>query len=148
MTEVTRKKLRELAGEDRFIPGIYNYCDRWCARCLFNTRCLNYAAVIRWYQFFIHVELQTALLHAQEEPHPLLADEPRVSDGEAKIALIAIDRSLDAWDTLGRMFPQRETETLEILRIWIGCAGPLKPSSRRRELSSGPGSMSLTRGPK
>ena len=241
MTEATRKKLRELAGEDRFVPGIYNYCDRWCVRCLFNTRCLNYAmelergkeaplreldeesfgeelidtltdtvemlremaaeagvdldaldedvelnaamaekerrfersakhplaaasmayiklidswfeaagpafqakeddlnarvrmgldeaglavdanaladavAVIRWYQFFIHVELQTALLHAQEEPHPLLADEPRHSDGKAKIALIAIDRSLDAWDTLGRMFPRHETETLEIL---------------------------------
>ena len=66
-------------------------------------------------QFFIHVELQTTLLHAQEEPHPLLADEPRHADGKAKIALIAIDRSLDAWDTLRRMFPQRETETLQIL---------------------------------
>jgi len=24
-----------------YIPGIYNYCDRWCERCRFTTRCLN-----------------------------------------------------------------------------------------------------------
>ncbi|HET6989713.1 MAG TPA: hypothetical protein VFJ43_00240, partial [Bacteroidia bacterium] len=23
------------------IPGIYNYCDRWCERCTFTSRCLN-----------------------------------------------------------------------------------------------------------
>jgi hypothetical protein len=27
----------------RFIPGISNYCDRWCERCRFNTRCLTAA---------------------------------------------------------------------------------------------------------
>jgi hypothetical protein len=25
------------------IPGIYNYCDRWCERCPFAARCENYA---------------------------------------------------------------------------------------------------------
>ena len=24
------------------IPGIYNYCDRWCERCPLTARCLNY----------------------------------------------------------------------------------------------------------
>ena len=24
------------------IPGIYNYCDRWCERCSFTARCLNF----------------------------------------------------------------------------------------------------------
>jgi hypothetical protein len=24
------KELVELAGDPRFISGIYNYCDRWC----------------------------------------------------------------------------------------------------------------------
>ena len=28
---------------DRFIPGIFNYCDRWCERCEFSHRCRNYA---------------------------------------------------------------------------------------------------------
>lgn len=31
------------AGDPKFIPGIYNYCDRWCERCSFTDRCLNYA---------------------------------------------------------------------------------------------------------
>jgi len=25
-----------------FIPGIYNYCDRWCERCPFTKRCRHY----------------------------------------------------------------------------------------------------------
>ncbi len=28
--------------ERRNIPGIYNYCDRWCERCEFTTRCAVY----------------------------------------------------------------------------------------------------------
>lgn len=28
--------------KERFIPGIYNYCDRWCERCDFTKRCRNY----------------------------------------------------------------------------------------------------------
>src|SRR5262245_22178318 len=36
------KELVELAGEPRFISGIYNYCDRWCERCNFTSRCLTY----------------------------------------------------------------------------------------------------------
>ena len=26
-----------------FIPGIYNFCDRWCERCSFTSRCANYS---------------------------------------------------------------------------------------------------------
>ena len=26
-----------------FIPGVYNYCDRWCERCPFASRCRSYA---------------------------------------------------------------------------------------------------------
>ncbi len=37
------ERMDELAGDPRFIPGIYNYCDRWCERCGFTARCLNYA---------------------------------------------------------------------------------------------------------
>jgi hypothetical protein len=37
------ERMGELAGDPRFIPGIYNYCDRWCERCAFTARCLNYA---------------------------------------------------------------------------------------------------------
>ncbi|MBM4032722.1 MAG: hypothetical protein FJ291_13165 [Planctomycetes bacterium] len=37
------KKLRKMAGDPKFISGIYNYCDRWCERCEFTSRCLNYS---------------------------------------------------------------------------------------------------------
>ena len=37
------EKLSEMARDPRLIPGIYNYCDRWCERCFFTARCLNYA---------------------------------------------------------------------------------------------------------
>lgn len=30
-------------NEDKFIPGIYNYCDRWCERCSFTSRCRVFA---------------------------------------------------------------------------------------------------------
>ena len=32
-----------MAGDPRFISGIYNYCDRWCERCQFTSRCLVFA---------------------------------------------------------------------------------------------------------
>ena len=38
-----RRKLKDLAQDPRLIPGVYNYCDRWCARCPLTSRCLTYA---------------------------------------------------------------------------------------------------------
>ncbi len=38
-----RRSLKELAEDPRFIPGVYNYCDRWCERCPLTSRCLVYA---------------------------------------------------------------------------------------------------------
>jgi len=40
---VDRDRLKELAGDERFIPGIYNYCDRWCERCSQTLHCLNFS---------------------------------------------------------------------------------------------------------
>lgn len=31
--------------DNDFIPGIYNYCDRWCERCDFTDRCANFHLV-------------------------------------------------------------------------------------------------------
>jgi len=28
--------------DENDIPGIYNYCDRWCERCTFTSRCTNF----------------------------------------------------------------------------------------------------------
>lgn len=37
-----KEKLKKLVQDPKFISGIYNYCDRWCERCSFISRCLNY----------------------------------------------------------------------------------------------------------
>ena len=34
---------RKRPQNPNFVPGIFNYCDRWCERCAFTTRCLQYA---------------------------------------------------------------------------------------------------------
>jgi len=35
--------VKRLAQKPGLIAGIYNYCDRWCERCPFTSRCMNYA---------------------------------------------------------------------------------------------------------
>lgn len=37
------KDILQMAENPRFISGIYNYCDRWCERCPFTSRCMVYA---------------------------------------------------------------------------------------------------------
>ena len=39
---MNKEELKKLAADSNHIAGIYNYCDRWCERCSFNSRCLNY----------------------------------------------------------------------------------------------------------
>ena len=39
---MNKEELKKLAADANHIPGIYNYCDRWCERCSFTARCLNY----------------------------------------------------------------------------------------------------------
>lgn len=36
-----KKKLKNIR-EAGFIPGIYNYCDRWCERCDHKTHCMSF----------------------------------------------------------------------------------------------------------
>jgi len=238
------EKLKDMAGDPRFISGIYNYCDRWCERCEFTSRCLNAAEqeeeeaegrdpasrdmenqafwerlhrtfqqtiemiredaaeegidvdvseeemaaymeheerkrrkaeshpasraawryvkmvdkwfeenkllfeeegrrlnrallmqlpgedpeeeaalvqdaieVIGWYQMQIHVKFMRAL-HGAERPD-ILDDEvkpfPRDSDGSAKVALLAIDRSIEAWGALRSLLPSGTDSILDLM---------------------------------
>ncbi len=212
-------RLKQLAKDERFVPGIYNYCDRWCERCPQTARCLNfsmsqekfsdpethdirneafwkklsevfretlelleetgkkwgidlknldsvqedeattgneeevanhvvsrtarsYAAivedwfkergelfffqttagadesieieeageVIRWYQYFIAPKVMRAIRGCMERPE---AD----SNGSAKIALIAIDRSIGAWGVIPRYNRFYQESVLEIISL-------------------------------
>jgi hypothetical protein len=203
-----KDRLKRLTSEKRFIPGIYNYCDRWCERCPQTSHCLNFACsedeftdpetrdieneafwmklsevfrdtlellkesakehgidletldtgqfkeeseqkdaaaesheichaakvysgivqdwfassanlfvtsltvdegeanleeaveVIRWYQHFIYVKLMRAVRGELDDREEELDNLPKDSEGSAKIALIAIDRSIGAWGTI------------------------------------------------
>lgn len=214
-------RFKELADNPNFISGIHNYCDRWCERCHFTSRCAVYAAeeadpdndpssrdinnaafwqklssifketlemisewaeengvdlseealapigelkekqredtrkhplakaaekyafdvsewfekefpqidlisvlpaesdssetedeendyieVVRWYQYFIVVKMIRGLMSRIDEDDYLDEEDPRDSDGSAKVALMAIDRSISAWKLMCDLRPE------------------------------------------
>ena len=232
-----KKRLKELAGSPQLISGIYNYCDRWCERCPFTSRCLNFAMsseqsddqessdirnekfwyqlsetlqvtkgllkewaiqegidldaidteeikkeeqlknevaksneycheamqysnmvdewfdsasqffeeskdegmlektfeppnieyiegspsyedamqVIKWYQHFIHVKLERAVRGKLDEQEDEPDEYQKDSDGSAKVALIAIDRSIAAWGEMRNHFLAREDDMFRFI---------------------------------
>lgn len=75
-------------------------------------------AVIQWYLAFIHVKLMRALMGKMSDSG--LAEENEFQpdyDGSAKIALIAIDRSMQAWTSLFHILPEKEDDFLKILSL-------------------------------
>ena len=232
-----KEKIKKLAQNTQFVTGIYNYCDRWCERCPFTSRCLNFALgdeqfadpesrditnklfwqklsemlqvtldlvkeaaeqegidldaldieelaeeerlkeevaknheccraakvygemvddwfdsardlfgqkedelnpsvvpgipdvspfgesdsfgdavqVVRWYQHQIYVKLMRALRGDLEEKPKILDEFPNDSDGSAKVALIAIDRSIAAWGEIRNHYPLRDGHILDLL---------------------------------
>lgn len=229
-----------MATQQKFIPGIYNYCDRWCERCTFTSRCRNYEStsklspgqldvnnkafwdnissnfskaiellrkaakehgidldkamtkeeeqeyekresflkkatenhaliklcrkyektaspflkkseefgdktrelvneldmglkteeqvvhsvanirdcleIIQWYLFFIEAKLQRAL-HGKLDELEEKYDFPKDSDGSAKISIIAIERSMNAWMNLYELMPSSEDVALHSLSV-------------------------------
>ncbi len=37
-----RNKMDEILKREDLVSGIYNYCDRWCERCTFTSKCMNF----------------------------------------------------------------------------------------------------------
>lgn len=76
-------------------------------------------AVIQWYLIFIHSKLSRALVgkaidgDEQDEED----DFPRDHDGSAKIAIIAIDRSIHAWTALFQILAEHEDHFLKVLSV-------------------------------
>jgi hypothetical protein len=229
--------IKKLAKNKNLIPGIHNYCDRWCERCPFTLRCMNYAMsreyttdpeasditnekfwqslsdifkvtremlensaeelgididsidfeetsreerikdkitenheccraakkysdmvaewfaseynptlriigkqetknvvelnkinslngpvaieevteIIYWYQHFIYVKLMRSIHGTLGNTSELSEDYPKDSDGSAKVALIAIDRSMAAWTHMHQYFPAHQAQILAVL---------------------------------
>ena len=234
---MNKEDIKKLANNKDFIPGIYNYCDRWCERCPFTSRCMNCAMsreyttdpeasditnekfwqslseifkvtrelleesaeemgidigsidfeeaaqeekikdkivqnheccraakkysemvdalfeseyhptlqvvgkqerkntvelnnvdslvgpaaveevveIIYWYQHFIYVKLMRSVHGTLGNASELVEDYPKDSDGSAKVALIAIDRSMAAWTHMHNYFPDLQDQILSIL---------------------------------
>lgn len=65
----------------------------------------DYAEVVQWYQFFIAVKMIRGLMSRIDEDYYLADEHPRDSDGSAKVALMAIDRSISAWKLMCDLRP-------------------------------------------
>jgi hypothetical protein len=81
-------------------------------------RLSDFTDVIRWYQHFIYVKLHRAIdsraseeLETKEEMKQL----PKDSDGTAKIALIAMERSISAWAGLRESLDNDADGILDLL---------------------------------
>jgi len=225
---MNRDRLKKLAAEKRFIPGIYNYCDRWCERCPQTSCCLNFSIseeefsdpeaqdirneafwnklsgilgetlellkesakkwgieletldstddieniklknmvsenhllyraaksysdltddwfggretlffetaaaaregvsleeameVIRWYQYFISAKVMRAVRGKIDEEEERFDEFPSDSDGSAKIALIAMDRSISAWAVIRHYAVDKDEGVIEIIAFLDG----------------------------
>lgn len=225
---MNRDRLKKLASDERFIAGIYNYCDRWCERCPQTSHCLNFSIseeefsdpetqdirneafwkklseilrdalellkegaekwgidietldsaegeenvkakdaaaenhllcrvaqrysrsaedwferketlffeaaaaakegvsieeaieVIRWYQYFIGAKVMRAVRGNIEEKEEGCDEFPSDSDGSAKIALIAIDRSIAAWAVIQHYITDGDKEVIDMIAFLDG----------------------------
>jgi hypothetical protein len=225
---MNRDRLKKLASDERFIAGIYNYCDRWCERCPRTLRCLNFSVseeefsdpetrdirneafwkklsgilgdalellkesaekwgieletlgsiedeedikakdvaaenhllcraakrysqraedwfreretlffeiaaaaregvsleeaieVIRWYQYFICAKVMRAVWGNIEEKEERYDEVASDSDGSAKIALIAIDRSIAGWAVIQHYMTDCGQEVIDIIAFLDG----------------------------
>ena len=71
--------------------------------------------VINYYQYAITVKLSRAIKSRDSEAKIRLEDISKDSDGSAKIALIEIDRSINAWSSLLKYFEDEKRDILKII---------------------------------
>ena len=76
---------------------------------------------IQWYNFFIGPKMSRAIRGLHDE---FIAPETPIqndANGSAKITMIAINRSLAAWETLRFHFPERTDDLLDLFRslAWL-----------------------------
>lgn len=79
--------------------------------------------IIQWYEHFIHVKVMRALMgKAEDDGWELENGFQRDFDGSAKIAMIAIERSSQAWAVLLNTIPEAEDEIL----MWLASLQKMK----------------------
>lgn len=145
-----KSDLHNLARNPSFIPGIYNYCDRWCERCAFTDRCLQYAMEQAqrtegghasrnpdafWKTLESSLTLTQDLLADLAKEHGVKLDEPELNRMERRrrkkresaarhpLAKAAADYSamVDEWFKAGEVvLREKEEEILAQARLGVG----------------------------
>lgn len=125
-------------GPHGFISGIYNYCDRWCERCAFTSRCRVYAIEMTFAVDGTEGPLAAAAAELPEDPaeegfgEEFLAEweEDRATDEEVKQEMLA----RDAADLVVEVHPL--TEAADAL---AKLAKPLIEAAEEHVSAGGPG---------
>ena len=71
--------------------------------------------IIYWYHHFIYVKLMRSVRGILGNASEMLEDFPKDSDGSAKVALIAIDRSMAAWGHMHNYFEGHRDQIISII---------------------------------
>jgi hypothetical protein len=71
--------------------------------------------VIRWYQYFICAKVMRAIRGKSEEEEEPCDEFQSDSDGTAKIALIAIDRTISAWAVIQHYLTHHDKEVIDLI---------------------------------
>lgn len=76
-------------------------------------------AVINWYTTLIHTKLMRALMGKYEDDNleEFLDDIQNDNNGSAKVALIGIERSMEAWMQIFNLLPENEDHFLNVLSM-------------------------------
>ncbi|MCF8384065.1 MAG: hypothetical protein K9G39_10845 [Chlorobium sp.] len=122
-----------------FIPGIDRYCDRWCDRCAFTSRCRHYHIEQHlsskaapgeldifnaefWMQMQLELSAAVHRINLQAEAHPFSPDDAPLSlhrsAREHPCSLNALEYAglLDQWKSSDRIWPLLPEEAGEIIR--------------------------------
>jgi hypothetical protein len=73
---------------------------------------------IRWFQHFIYPKMSRAFSHSEldpESPDDLQSD----GNGSAKVAMIAIQRSIDAWTFVQTIFKEKKEEIKKLQQLLV-----------------------------
>jgi hypothetical protein len=95
--------------------------------------------VIRWYQYFICAKVMRAVRGNIEEKEERCDEFPSDSDGSAKIALIAIDRSIAAWAVIQHYMTDCGQQVIGIIAFLDGLRQAVEETFPKARLFIRPG---------
>ena len=94
-----------------FIPSIHNYCDRWCERCPFTSRCRAYAIEMTIRIDGFDGELTRAAENLPADPAEGWADEDFLAEAEDALSDEEIEQEMlarDVADAIAEVHPLTE----------------------------------------